>query len=38
MHVMHALIRRAPASVLEMIESAGGTKEKLLSSIEQFLE
>jgi ATP-dependent Clp protease ATP-binding subunit ClpA len=35
MHVMHALIRRAPASVLEVIESAGGTKEKVLASIEQ---
>lgn len=37
MHVMHALIRRAPASVLSIIESAGGTKEKVLASIEQFL-
>ena len=34
-HVMHALIRRAPASVVRIIESAGGTKEKVLASIEQ---
>lgn len=38
MHVMHALIRRAPASVLQMIESAGGTKENVLTSIERLLE
>jgi len=37
LHVMHALIRRAPASVLKMLESAGGTKEKLLDSIERHL-
>jgi hypothetical protein len=37
MHVMHALIRRAPPSVLRIIETAGGTKEKVLGSIEQFL-
>ena len=37
LHVMHALIRRAPASVLRMLESAGGTKEKLLDSIERHL-
>jgi ATP-dependent Clp protease ATP-binding subunit ClpA len=37
LHVMHALIRRAPASVLQIIESAGGTKEKLLDSIERHL-
>jgi ATP-dependent Clp protease ATP-binding subunit ClpA len=37
MHVMHALIRRAPDSVLKIIESAGGTKEKLLASIERYL-
>jgi hypothetical protein len=34
---MHALIRRAPASVLNTLESAGGTKEKLLESIERHL-
>ena len=37
MHVMHALIRRAPPSVLKIIELAGGTKEKVLASIEQLL-
>jgi hypothetical protein len=37
LHVMHALIRRAPTSVLKMLESAGGTKEKLLDSIERHL-
>jgi hypothetical protein len=37
LHVMHALIRRAPPSVLKMLESAGGTKEKLLDSIERHL-
>jgi hypothetical protein len=37
LHVMNALIRRAPASVLKVIESAGGTKEKLLESIERSL-
>lgn len=37
MHVMHALIRRAPAGVLKIIESAGGTREKILASIEQLL-
>lgn len=37
LHVMHALVRRAPASVVTMIESAGGTKEKLLESIERSL-
>jgi hypothetical protein len=37
LHVMHALIRRAPASVLNTLESAGGTKEKLLESIERHL-
>jgi Clp amino terminal domain, pathogenicity island component len=38
MHVMHALIRRAPASVMKIIESAGGTKERLLTSIERHLD
>jgi hypothetical protein len=37
MHVMYALLRRAPATVLRIIESAGGTKEKVLASIEQLL-
>jgi ATP-dependent Clp protease ATP-binding subunit ClpA len=37
MHVMYALIQRAPASVLKIIEAAGGSREKVLSSIEHFL-
>jgi hypothetical protein len=38
MHVMHALMQRAPASVMKIIESAGGTKERLLTSIERHLD
>jgi hypothetical protein len=37
MHVMYALIQRAPASVLKIIEAAGGSRDKVLASIEQFL-
>jgi hypothetical protein len=37
LHVMNALIRRGPPSVLRMIEEAGGTREKLLESIERHL-
>jgi ATP-dependent Clp protease ATP-binding subunit ClpA len=37
-HVMHALMRRAPAPVMRIIELAGGTKEKVLASIEQLLK
>ena len=37
LHVMYALIRRASKPVIDMIESAGGTKEKVLESIERSL-
>ena len=37
-HVMHALMRRAPAPVMRIIELAGGTKEKVLASIVQLLK
>jgi hypothetical protein len=36
-HLLYALIQRAPTPVLKVIESAGGTKEKVLATIEQFL-
>lgn len=36
-HVLYALIRRASQRVLVLIESAGGTKEKVLSAIENAL-
>jgi hypothetical protein len=36
-HVLLALLRRAPRQVLELIESAGGSKEKVLAAIEPVL-
>ena len=36
-HVLHALIQRASRPVLEIIEAAGGSKEKLLGKIERTL-
>jgi hypothetical protein len=36
-HVLYALLQRASSRVLELLQSAGGTKEKLFASIEQVL-
>jgi hypothetical protein len=36
-HVLMALVRRAPRPILELLESAGGSKEKVLAAIEPFL-
>jgi ATP-dependent Clp protease ATP-binding subunit ClpA len=36
-HVLYALLRRASSRVLDLLQSAGGTKEKLFASIEQVL-
>jgi hypothetical protein len=36
-HVLYALLRRASSRVLDLLQSAGGTKEKLVASIEQVL-
>ena len=37
LHVFHALIQRASRPVLEIIEAAGGSKERLLPKIERTL-
>jgi hypothetical protein len=36
-HVLMALVRRAPRQILELIESAGGSREKVLAAIELVL-
>ena len=36
-HLFHALMQRAARPVLEIIEAAGGSKEKLLPKIERTL-
>ena len=37
LHVFYALVNRASASVLQLLEAGGGTREKVLASIESVL-
>jgi hypothetical protein len=37
LHVLHALMQRASRQVIDLIEDAGGSREKVLAAIEPFL-
>jgi hypothetical protein len=37
LHVFYAVMKRASPGVLKLIESAGSTREKVLSSLERVL-
>ena len=36
-HILYALLQRASSRVLDLLQAAGGTKEKLLASVQQVL-